>query len=289
MFIVAFHFDVKAQAVNSQIRDVVMPSPNAAALGKYGDIPVSYFTGVPSIGVPIYTVTEGPLSMSVSLGYHASGIKMAETASWVGTGFTLGAGGMITRTVQSLPDEHGRGYYTQNGNITMTNQNLYDASQGIVDAEPDIFNYNVNGISGRFYFDKNRNAQSVPLSDIKIKEVFVNNVFESFVLTTPDGTKYVFGKYGTTTAYENCETFPLNTLPPTRDKQYISSWLLLRVESYDGLHFIDLEYAAQAEKYSYTNRASCKRAFTFNPGSTQVVSQVNTCNEGKIFRTNSDF
>jgi hypothetical protein len=34
----------------------VPPSPEAAAFQKYGDIPVSYNTGVPQINIPIYTI-----------------------------------------------------------------------------------------------------------------------------------------------------------------------------------------------------------------------------------------
>ena len=35
-------------------------SPNAAALGEYGEVPVSLFTGVPQIEIPIYTLQYGP-------------------------------------------------------------------------------------------------------------------------------------------------------------------------------------------------------------------------------------
>jgi hypothetical protein len=58
------------------VKDVVMPAPNAAALGKYSDIPVSYSTGVPNISIPIYTVQDGSVSLPISLNYHASGIKV---------------------------------------------------------------------------------------------------------------------------------------------------------------------------------------------------------------------
>ena len=49
-----------AQPVNNYAKDVTMPAPNAAALGKYGDYSVGNFTGVPDISIPIYTVQEGP-------------------------------------------------------------------------------------------------------------------------------------------------------------------------------------------------------------------------------------
>lgn len=39
-----------------------LPSPNVAALGLYGEIPVSKFTGMPDISVPIYEVPVGDLN-----------------------------------------------------------------------------------------------------------------------------------------------------------------------------------------------------------------------------------
>ena len=58
-----------AQPANKYVTNSVVPAPNAGALGKYGDIPVSYFTGVPDISIPFYTVQEGPLSLPVSINY----------------------------------------------------------------------------------------------------------------------------------------------------------------------------------------------------------------------------
>jgi hypothetical protein len=72
------------QPTNSILNDVVMPAPNAASLGQYADMPVNYSTGAPSIGIPIYTVKEGKLSVPISLSYHASGIRVGQPASWVG-------------------------------------------------------------------------------------------------------------------------------------------------------------------------------------------------------------
>ena len=68
-------------------------SPNAAALGRFGEYPVSTYTGVPSIGVPIYEVKAGSVSVPVSLNYHAAGVKITDVSSWVGLGWSLSAGG----------------------------------------------------------------------------------------------------------------------------------------------------------------------------------------------------
>ena len=37
-----------------QIPKIIPPSPDAAALGKYGEIPVENNTGVPQIAIPVY-------------------------------------------------------------------------------------------------------------------------------------------------------------------------------------------------------------------------------------------
>src|SRR5579872_7037063 len=89
------------------IGQVNIASPTAASLAKYGDIPVGYHTGIPEIDIPIYTIKNGPVEMPINLRYHASGLKVQEQASWVGAGWCLDAGGVITRTVVGAADDRG--------------------------------------------------------------------------------------------------------------------------------------------------------------------------------------
>ena len=91
--------NVFSQALNTQLNDVVMPSPTATSLGKFGDIPVNYSTGIPNLGIPLFAINEGPLTLPISLSYNASGIKVGENAGWVGINWSLNTGGIITRTV----------------------------------------------------------------------------------------------------------------------------------------------------------------------------------------------
>lgn len=75
----------------AQLPEVVPPSPNATSLGKYVETHVSTATGIPGIGMPIYSVQEGDISVPISLSYHAGGIRVEEIASWVGLGWSLQA------------------------------------------------------------------------------------------------------------------------------------------------------------------------------------------------------
>jgi RHS repeat-associated protein len=245
-----------AQPANKYVKDASMPAPNAGALGKYGDIPVSYFTGVPDITVPIYNVQEGSLSLPVSLNYHASGIKVGELASWVGMGFSLNAGGMITRTVQGLPDDkYLIGYYYTGGNFASspTSQDIYDSVNGLKDSEPDIFSFNVGGYSGKFYLDVTQGVRVIrfaPMQDLKLD--IPNPDFSLFILTTPDGTKYTFGNNGLV-GQNALEKTNMETGDAT--SQYISTWYLIKVESFDSKYNISLTY--DDEFYPIDNNVSC--------------------------------
>lgn len=80
-------FSAALAAQDNFLKDYAPVAPTPASLGKYGEIPVSYHTGVPDISIPIHTLTEGSISVPISLSYHASGIRVQETASWVGLGW----------------------------------------------------------------------------------------------------------------------------------------------------------------------------------------------------------
>ena len=200
-----------SQPNNSYLDNVMMPPPDAASLGKYGDIPVSHYTGVPSVGVPIHTVAVGPLSMPISVSYHASGIKVGEPASKVGLGWSLQAGGMISRTVQGLKDEHMEGYYYKGDSIPTYGPTLQDTcdylefildvDNNLKDPEPDIFSINMPGGSGKFYINKDREVVLVPKQDIRVAPLFSSSTshvthLTGFVVTSPDGTVYRFGDTG---------------------------------------------------------------------------------------------
>jgi RHS repeat-associated protein len=279
---------ISAQAVNNQIKDVVMPSPSAASLGKYGDIPVSYYTGVPSIGIPIHTVQQGSISLPISLSYHAGGVKVGEPASWVGLGWSLSAGGMISRTVQGKADERGNtGYFNIGHNITVTadtcvglstnNGNLIanadfngKLATGQSDGEPDIFSFSIGGYNGKFYIDAKTNNGAtkgkvilVPMQDVQIDYDLRTeaNLFGTekylykFTLTTPNGVKYEFGDVG-----DNNPAIEVTRPVNATAESYATGWFLKKITSPEGNNQINLSYTNEVYRYVY--RISSGKQFT---------------------------
>jgi hypothetical protein len=83
---------------------VPIPSPNVAALNKFVEFPVSYFNGQVNVEIPVYEIKLKNVSVPITLKYHTGGIRVSEEASWVGLGWALDAGGVISHQVRGLDD-----------------------------------------------------------------------------------------------------------------------------------------------------------------------------------------
>ncbi|MCI5059264.1 MAG: hypothetical protein MRY83_24335, partial [Flavobacteriales bacterium] len=92
-FVVAIIATVSVYSQNI-LDNISFPSPNATGLGMYGEIPVSLASGTPQIDVPIYEIKEGTITVPIALNYHSSGIRPDVHPGWVGSGWSLDAGGM---------------------------------------------------------------------------------------------------------------------------------------------------------------------------------------------------
>jgi hypothetical protein len=91
----------------SQLKEITpqvtpMP-PSTYQFIKYSEIPVSEYTGIPQVSIPIYTIKEGDIEFPIQLTYHAAGNKVADEATWVGLGWNLDVGA-ITQIVNDKDD-----------------------------------------------------------------------------------------------------------------------------------------------------------------------------------------
>lgn len=222
-------FQVKAH--NQPIYNV--PSPEIANLGLYGQIPVSHFTGVPDISLPLYEVRVGKTTMPITASYHISCVKPNSVPGPLGLGWNLIAGGYITRTVRGLCDEFkskdGRniGFYFNTAKLknVANNNTLFDEytdyfvswDKNNYELSADEFSFNFCGYSGNFYLNPNGGWTVVSDQDIKVEFDSTNGgfatyesirnrfenywlcnthpvcFFNKFTMVTPDGNRYEFG------------------------------------------------------------------------------------------------
>jgi YD repeat-containing protein len=294
IILLAASISLHAQDGKSLPGKVNIASPNAASLGKFGDIPVSYHTGVPQISIPIHEVRDGNLSVQISISYHAGGLKVDEQDSWVGAGWALNAGGVVTRTVKNKPDEkqpqalQQYGHFSDYG-MASYNEQLLGSPQNSIsyDTEPDLFSFSFNGYSGKFYFNDDRTPILVPESDLKIETVYVPGTnwgtlapgtlsgevgIQTIVITTPDGTKYYFGirqgETPTCTSPGNCQPVEVTVSYNSNSglgslAQPISSWYLHKIVSANGNNTINLYY--ERDKYAFYTYSSSVNGLTLAP------------------------
>jgi len=289
------------------LRTVIPPSPNVSALGKFGDWPVGLFTGVPSIDIPIYELKGRSVSVPVSIDYHAAGIRVGETASWVGLGWALNAGGCISRTIQGLPDEDGYlvtvSNYTNpnnscNGGVintaTQTDDEL-SAVQGQQDTQEDIYNLNALGKSYRLYINAaNDSAYTMPASNIRITRNFLQNTnadSSTWSVILEDGTKLFFGGVNPGNYVEQTSNSTMGI------GNYVSAWYLQSIQSvtgevinftytpstiYQPVHFTQSDYI----QYFYSG-APGPAIFTNTPA-TSTLGSFNTITQLSLATIESD-
>ncbi|MFD1818312.1 hypothetical protein SAMN04515674_1058 [Pseudarcicella hirudinis] len=221
--------------------DIIPPSPTAASLGTYGELPVNLYTGNPSIEIPIYQLKGRELSLPISLSYNASGIRVEENASWVGLGWALNAGDVITRNVRDKADQEATSTgmipqrlslplltdnLSQQNTTFSTLQNASTSGSTNYDFEPDVFNYNFMGMSGSFVFDNTGKPKFNQASNYKV--TFGNST--GFTIITDDGAKYEFSQV-------------------ERTNGTITSWYLTKITSPTAKDYINFIY--QDEAYGY--------------------------------------
>lgn len=190
-----------------QLKDrIVAPSPEAAGMNRYQDMPVSYASGTVEVSVPLVGWEVGDYPVSIGLSYHTGGVKPSDAAGPVGLGWSLTGLGHVSRSVVGFPDED----ESKNQDYTPWKHNSVsslslDEIKHIVehrqDTGRDRYNYDIPGYSGRFIIDGNK-IQQLPPTDLEIRtvpdvtqlkghDVKVPEISE-FTILTPDGITYRF-------------------------------------------------------------------------------------------------
>lgn len=218
------------------------PAPNSSSLGKLTEVSANLSTGTLPTSIPLINISEGGVDLDIALNYSGGGIKVNEESSWVGLGWSLTSGGMITRSIRGLPDDQPGGYLhnCQNvpvkENITLdlmnsdirfeTYQFLNRVSNNLLDYEPDIFYFSLNDVNGNFVFNNVFQPVCIPYKAVKIEPIYDGNLISGIYVTDPKGLIYFFGDTITNSLFVE-KTIVNNEgwdIPP-----YISTWLLKEI------------------------------------------------------------
>jgi len=216
-------------------------TPGAA---NYQNVNVDLFRGRHNISIPIYNFKSKSLSVPISLDYTPVDILSQGTSynpGIVGAGWSLTAGGVITRSQYGVVDETpGIGNFNNNNTSFDPIFNSSDAAK--YECGEDEFTFNFCGYSGTFFYYRGT-WKIFSNVDFEIRTTYADvngvSVLSGFIIDAPDGVTYTFGG---SNAVEY-STFFSGILSPIS-----TSWFLTRIESSE-MEAIDFNYDNLSSSY----------------------------------------
>lgn len=278
LYFLLLHIFVWSQT--PEVPNVLPPSPNAASLGSYGWTPVGLFTGTPEVNIPIFDMNVGKINLPISINYSSNGIRVDEISGIVGVGWNLNAGGLITRVIMDDPDEYTSYPLPNNFPYDYTEQTLTylqnsDNPESQYDTKSDIYSFNFNGYTGKFYLDElTKQPILIDTSPLKIERDPADSDYK-FKITDPLGTVYWFGN--TNSTEQNRYKF-IGIGPNGYSQNNATSWYLSKIEEVQG-NEINFSYDNPTVNYHSAisqNVTSLNGTNMSLPGQNLVITQSST-------------
>ena len=242
-----------------------MPDPQVWGMIKYGGLTPDLYTGTVRAEIPIYTYTDPDFEIPVSLTYASNGYMPNTQANFCGLGWSLNAGGCITRRVQGERDVFGNmgslsGYYDYvRGNYTAEvgygshlkaeGNTLYYKlpNSPSCETEPDIYMFSFLGFNGKFVIDPSGNPVVFD-SDVPSGEITVDLSgfrqdwpYSYIIIKTGDGYEYLFGALwdyvtegGEYRLATNVYSYNPATQKPSNSRDHYDSWHLKEIKAPNG-------------------------------------------------------
>lgn len=214
----------------------MQPSPGSQEVIKMIEAGLNQSSGKMNLSLPIYTLSADGVQIPISINYSGGGVKVDDVSTDIGLGWSLSAGGRITRVIRgNRPDEYpGLGYLDFKDNLPQSYplssnpDDLWDFVNDVytpvdlsqADTEPDLFYFSVPGASGSFILKENGGTKLLTASQTKItwtkisSSEFASGVLE-FEVVTPDGKIHIFGEGNED--YTEQQTFPAAGLSHVSD------------------------------------------------------------------------
>ena len=134
---------------------IIPPSPEIGAIANSYNFSTSMYTGAASVNVPIYNLKVGSINMPLSLNYSSNGIRVNDIPSRVGLGWSMIAGGSVSKIIHDEDDDDFMTIRLSDPNFLVPSDAIVDYCQQNLleryDSEFDEYSFNAGGISGRFF------------------------------------------------------------------------------------------------------------------------------------------
>ena len=249
----------------TQMENILPPTPEAASAVKYADVPFSHSLGVAEVDIPFFTLQGRELSLPIGLHYRCGGVKVDEIGGVAGLGWSLQAGGVITRSVVDMPDEFSSAELTHqmpSGTLLSDLENQVDNTATLaylknnlwhhVDSGLDRYSFDICGLCGTFVIRDDGSVFLLSGDGVEISFSHVGNTsaIDTFTVKGPDGTVYVLSYKETGTHLGTSESSFTPTSGEADHWEATTAWYLSSVTSRSG---------AETAQFTYTSGGTWNR------------------------------
>ncbi len=221
-----------AQSAEINFGNFAHPVASVSSLAAYNNSPVTIASGTSNVSIPLLELPthSKDISLPLSLAYNSTNVKQLEPAGEVGTGWSLLAGGVISREIIGALNE------------VQYSENPQSNSPEIFD---DVYYYNLPGVSGKFKFNKNTTTGSIDIQSLSPNKVKINYIKDttaliyftvlSFTITDESGYQYIFNDYS--------ESSNIDAVLP-----YRSAFFLSQIKLPDNTVIASFEYRKDSKR-----------------------------------------
>lgn len=221
-------------------------SPEAFSMIQYSSPQANLYRGEISIEIPFYTYSDQDFEIPVSFSYRSGGYKPNAPYGVMGLGWSLNAGGCITREVRGIMDEANTRY---NRDIYKFANKLYgDNDKDVGFLEPDVMGYSywfqADPSDNKTYYqndcvlDFKAGAEFFPTLSLIVSP---DPLEYKNIETTPDvfhfnvpghSGSFVFDSYGKAIFFDTSGAAPFYKLDVCFENAYIKSFTITTDDKY---------------------------------------------------------
>lgn len=232
---------IKTSAIHAQpAYNEIKPSVNTQQFFSVVSATNCLHTGQLAVNIPLFNLQGRGINIPISINFNAEGITHYSDASNIGLGWSLLAGGVITRTIRGAADQESGNYsnrawhydgdflFNKLKETTIDNDVFGNALARVVaDPEPDLFSYSFLGYTGDISIKFN-NDGSIIRKLLPDESFRMEKIAAGYKITANDGTEYIF---------EYNETISDNVM----------SWFLTEIKTLQGGN-VKFQYSEDARK-----------------------------------------
>lgn len=200
---------------------------------------VDYATGIFHYKIPLFTLGSGDFQLPISLNYSSKGVKYEDACGLIGYNWLLNTGGVVTRTIRGgIADEtsfYGYLWAERGSNKTPLVDDTKRVNKRERDGESDIFTAVFNGQSVNFIIKMDDNARiyAEPLERTNVRiecESTSGREINGWIITDENGNRFIYRQKEWSANIVKEDAISFNGI---RNKSYVSSWYLSRIEPHN--------------------------------------------------------